>query len=143
MKHAHRGLTYHICEEELKPRPSRSIPWSFSDRSEEVWRASLPGGSVNKKFPLQFRRVSAMQKNQETWIWTLGQEDPLEKGMAPHSSIPVWRIPWAERGQRSLLGYSWVEKVEYDLVTKPPLPPRRSELYSPCEKKSNKLKVPQ
>ena len=38
------------------------------------------------------------------------------------------------RGQRSLVGYSWVEKVEYDLVTKPPLPPRRSELYFSCEK---------
>ena len=29
----------------------------------------------------------------ETWVWCLGQEDPL-KGMATHSSIPAWRIPW-------------------------------------------------
>ena len=33
---------------------------------------------------------------QETWVWSLGQEDPLEKGMATHSSIPTWRIPWTE-----------------------------------------------
>ena len=39
---------------------------------------------------------------QETWVQSLGQEDPLEKGMASHSSILAWRI----HGQRSLVGYS-------------------------------------
>ena len=33
---------------------------------------------------------------QETQIWFLGLEDPLEKGMATHSTIPAWRIPWTE-----------------------------------------------
>ena len=33
---------------------------------------------------------------QETWVRSLGWEDPLEKGMANHSSILVWRIPWTE-----------------------------------------------
>ena len=33
---------------------------------------------------------------QETWVRSLGQEDPLEKGMATHSNILAWRIPWAE-----------------------------------------------
>jgi len=33
---------------------------------------------------------------QETWVPSLGQEDPLEKEMATHSSILVWRIPWLE-----------------------------------------------
>ena len=37
-----------------------------------------------------------MQETQETWIQSLGQEDPLEKEMATHSSILAWRIPWAE-----------------------------------------------
>ena len=32
----------------------------------------------------------------ETWVWSLGQEDPLEKETATHSSILAWRIPWAE-----------------------------------------------
>ena len=39
------------------------------------------------------KNLSAMQ---ETWIQSLGREDPLEKEMATHSSIPVWRIPWTE-----------------------------------------------
>ena len=29
-----------------------------------------------------------------TWVWSLGWEDPLEKGKAAHSSIPAWRVPW-------------------------------------------------
>ena len=33
---------------------------------------------------------------QETRVWFLGQEDPLEKGMTTYSSILVWRIPWRE-----------------------------------------------
>ena len=33
---------------------------------------------------------------QETWAQPLGQEDPLEKELATHSSILVWKIPWAE-----------------------------------------------
>ena len=38
---------------------------------------------------------------QETWVRSLGQEDPLEKEMTTHSSIPAWEIPWT----RSLAGY--------------------------------------
>ena len=34
---------------------------------------------------------------QETQVRSLGQEDPLEKGMATHSSILTWRIPWTEK----------------------------------------------
>ena len=32
----------------------------------------------------------------EIWVQSLGREDPLEKGMATHSSILAWRIPWTE-----------------------------------------------
>ena len=40
----------------------------------------------------------------ETCVQSLGQEDPLEKGMATHSSILAWRIPWTEEpgGQQSM-----------------------------------------
>ena len=36
----------------------------------------------------------------ETWVRTLGHEDPLEKGMATHSNIFAWRIPWTEEPGR-------------------------------------------
>ena len=38
----------------------------------------------------------AMQEPQEMQVWSLGQEDPLEEGMATHSSILAWRILWTE-----------------------------------------------
>ena len=44
--------------------------------------------------------VAQMVKNLpalwETWVLSLGREDPLEKGMATHYSILAWRIPWTE-----------------------------------------------
>ena len=49
----------------------------------------FPGDSVVKNLP-------AIQEPQKTWVQSLGQEDPLEKEMATHSSILAWRIPWTE-----------------------------------------------
>ena len=40
--------------------------------------------------------VKNLPAKQETWVQSLGQEDPLEKEMATHSSILAWRIPWTE-----------------------------------------------
>ena len=44
--------------------------------------------------------INNLPAMQETWVQSLGQEDPLEKGMATHSSILVWRIPWTEEPGR-------------------------------------------
>ena len=46
---------------------------------------------------------------QETWVRSLGWEDPLEKGMATHSSILAWRIPWTggPGGVWSMGSQSW------------------------------------
>ena len=40
--------------------------------------------------------VNNLPAMQETWVRSLGQEDPLEKGMATHFSILAWRNPWTE-----------------------------------------------
>ena len=56
---------------------------------------------------------------QETWVWSLGWEDPLEEGMAAHSSILAWRIPWTEEpgGLQSMgsqrLRHDWVTSTTY------------------------------
>ena len=42
------------------------------------------------------KNLSAMQEPQKTWVQSLGQEDPLEEGMATHSNIFAWIIPWTE-----------------------------------------------
>ena len=57
--------------------------------------------------------IAQMVKNllamQETWVRSLGWEDPLEKGMVTHSSILAWRIPWTEEpgGLQSMGLKSW------------------------------------
>ena len=49
---------------------------------------------------------------QETWVGSLGQEDLLEKGMAAHSNILAWRIPWTEEpGGLQSMGS---QRVSYD-----------------------------
>ena len=68
----------------------------------KIW--GLPGGSVAKN----------TLANQETWVQSLGGEDPLEKEMATHSSI-AWEIPWTEE----LVVYSpWSCRVGQDWMTK-------------------------
>ena len=61
-----------------KKRPASSI--------QLAWKEFMGGGSAVKSLP-------AMQK---TWVQSLGWEDPVEEGLATHSSIPVWKIPWTE-----------------------------------------------
>ena len=60
--------------------------------------------------------MAQMVKNlptvQETWVRSLGWEDPLEEGMAIYSSIFAWRIPWTEE-PGGLKSMGW-QKVGYD-----------------------------
>ena len=42
------------------------------------------------------QRLKCLPGMQATWVRSLGREDPLEKEMAPYSSILAWRIPWME-----------------------------------------------
>ena len=67
---------------------------------------SIPGSGrfagEGRGYPLQYSWVSLVAqlvKNVpamwETWVWSLGWEDPLEKGKATHSSILAWRISWS------------------------------------------------
>ena len=80
-----------------------------------------PGKGIG--YPLQCSwasLVAQMVKNspamQETWVWSLGWEDSLEEGMATHSSILAWRIPWTEESGRlqpmglQRVGHDWANK---------------------------------
>ena len=59
----------------------------------DLFLGGFPGGSAVKN-------PTAMQKLQETWVGSLSGEDPVEKEMATHSSIPAWRIPQTEEPGR-------------------------------------------
>ena len=68
-----------------------SVP-TFNRESEvwiQRWRASLVA-----------QRLKHLPGMLETWVWSLGREDPLEKEMATHSSTLAWRIPWREEPGR-------------------------------------------
>ena len=53
-----------------------------------------------KRASLVVQLVKNPPAMRETWVQFLGQEDTLEKGMAIHSSILVWRIPWTDEAGR-------------------------------------------
>ena len=60
--------------------------------------------------------VKCLPAMQKTWVRSLGQEDPLEEGMAAHSSIFAWRIPWTEKpGEQPSRG---PQRVRHNLTTK-------------------------
>ena len=99
-------------------------PWKGFSAVSSV-KGSIPCENVSKAISLSFQRVKfrmtqhidnrelrwqwaslvaqtikSLPAMQETWVRSLGQEDPLEKGMATHSSILDWRMPWTEESGR-------------------------------------------
>ena len=61
---------------------------------------------------LVVQRIKRLPAMQETWVQSLGWEDPLEKEMATHSSILAWRISWTEEPGR--LQYTGSQRVRHD-----------------------------
>ena len=74
---------------------------------------STQGGvRLGEEEALAAQRVKNLPTVQETWVQSLGQEDSLEKGMATHSSILAWTVPWTEEpgglqsmGLQSIVGH--------------------------------------
>ena len=60
----------------------------------------------------QVKNRSAMQETQETQVGSLGQEEPLEKDMATHSSTLAWEIPWTEENDG--LQFKGLQRVGHD-----------------------------
>ena len=94
------------------------LPGSSADK-ESACNAgdssSIPGSGRSPEegigYQLQYcwaSLVAQMVKNVpamwETWVQALGWEDPLEEGLATHSSIPARRIPWIEPGRLQFMG---------------------------------------
>ena len=77
-----------------------------------IWRPLNPSVQTVKRLPAR----------RETWVRSLGQEDPLEKEMATHSSILAWRIPWTEEpgGLQSTgsqrVGHDWATSLTHSLT---------------------------
>ena len=96
-----------MCQRKLEQQFLRSLSLLSWLRIHLQCRrpGSVPGlgksTGEGKGYPLQYswiflviQLVKNLPAMQETWIGSLGWEDPLEKGKATHSSILAWRIPW-------------------------------------------------
>ena len=95
-------------------RPLLAVrPWGVA-LAEPLWAsASSPFKGVMVRGGVQM--VKNLPAMQETRVRSLGWEDPLEKGMATHSSILAWRIPWTEEPDG--LQFTGSLRVGHDRVT--------------------------
>ena len=96
-------------------------------RIQSFWRCIwLYAQSIIYTKP-SIQTVKNLLAMQETWVLSLGWEDPLEKGMATYSSTLVWRIPWTEEpgGLQSIgsqrVGQYWVTNTPLLNCTECPL----------------------
>ena len=93
---------------------------SWSDIGQVLFHlfltSTLEGRSVIKPVSLVAQLVKNLPAMQETQVQSLGQEDPLEKEMATHSSILAWRILWTE--ERVRLQSMGLQRVRHDRATK-------------------------
>ena len=75
-----------------------------SCKGDQITQAHSPNGDKKKIWTnfasLVAQRLKRLPPMWETWVRSLGWEDPLEKEMATHSSILAWRIPWTEEPGR-------------------------------------------
>ena len=93
-------LSYQGSSKLMKPATKGHILYDFT-----TWNAQIITQVV--------KNMPAMQK---TWVRSLAQNDPLEKGMATYFSILIWRIPWiVEPGELQSMGS---QRLRYDWVTK-------------------------
>ena len=88
-----------------KNYPDPKLPWCIFHVRFRYWAGASLVAQMVKNLPALW----------ETHIWSLGQEDLLEKGMATHSSILAWRIPWTE--EPGGLQSSKSQRVKEDWVT--------------------------
>ena len=91
-----------------------NLCWPKASRLTVIFPAKMDWLRINRGFPggSDGKNLPAVQ---ETWVWSLGWEDPLEKGMATYSSILPWRIPWPEEPGR--LHSPWGGRVGHNWAT--------------------------
>ena len=103
----------------------QSLPWSlqtFLQGGTKIAALKVISNVLIKKLSLPtlpllpsllfYKNLPTRQEPQETWVQSLGKEDPLEKGMATHSSILAWRIPWTEDPGYSPWGHKESDTTE-------------------------------
>ena len=127
-----RSVTSHILTSRLqlwKPVRPRTNQWMGEQRRQGtpsqapwlflLWQILLSHTSLFSHLAQMVKRLPTMQ---ETRVQSLSQEDPLEKEMAPHSSILAWKIPWMEEPGRlqsmglQRVGHDWATSLYFTLL---------------------------
>ena len=109
------GRGWHSC-----PWILDSCPWVKICPPRQIYQVLNYTQKPLKVGPLVAQMVNSLPAMLESQVWSLGREDPLEKGMATHSSILAWRIPWTEEpgGLQSMrlqrVGYKWSTKINIE-----------------------------
>ena len=85
--------------------------WQLDGETMKTVTDYILGGSIITA-SLVAQMVKRLPTVWETWVRSLGQEDPLEKEMATHSSALAWKIPWTE--ERSRLQSMGSQRVRHD-----------------------------
>ena len=92
----------------------RTWIWEDNTKNQCMW---IPIGAMGGIWAsLVAQMVKNLPATQETWVQSLGWEDPLEKGMATHSSILAWKIPWTE-ASGGLQSMGLQESVMIEILT--------------------------
>ena len=94
-----------------------SVLYLFEDKIFFALHLPLPTYQAS----LVAQTVKNLPAMQETWVQSLGQEDPLEKGLTTHSSSLAWIIPWREEPGR--LQSIALQRVGHDWAINPHFPP--------------------
>ena len=77
-----------------------------------LWNLEQFLSTTYKHASLVAQTIKHLPAMWETWVWSVGQEDPLEKEMATHSSTLAWKIPWTEEPGR--LQSMWLQRVGHE-----------------------------
>ena len=88
-----------VCKNNPNSVPSYSLFMRYMNNAlgNETLPFPLPRDGFPWSLRLPVKNLSAVQK---TWVQSLGEENPLEKGIATHSNILAWEIPWTEESGR-------------------------------------------
>ena len=93
------------------------MPLIYVSLTIQLTRSTMESSnvSININSFLVVQMVKNLHAIQETWVRSLGREDPLEEGKATHSNILAWRIPWTEKPGR--LHSPWGHTVGHNWMT--------------------------
>ena len=94
-----------------------AVSWVWHGSQDTRWAATESGTFFTKLYAsLMAQMVKNPPAMWENWVWSLGWEDPLEKGLATHSSILAWRSQWTE--EPGGLQSTGMQRVGHDWATK-------------------------